>query len=417
MNFHEIYSYYSREDMQQALLKISKQREVVGVFRDGSFGQRPNTLVYPKDILAMIKNRVVAFHGSLEHWSQPMALGSENYETLRTGYDIIFDVDCKLLEHGKIAAKAFVWGLAKHGIKNVSLKFSGGKGFHLGLSWESIPNIVDYKPTAQQFPDIARKIIAYLNDFVRERLERELLKRWQPEELAKQVNKPTGKIFSEEGINPFEIVNIDPVLISPRHLFRLSYSLHEITFLVSLPLKPANLEEFKPEDARPEKVKIEQGFLDKGEEGEAELLVSEALDWWAEREAKKEKIFRRVRLTRAMPLKFAPPCIHTILKGLPDGRKRSVFILINFLSSLKWSWEEIETLLLKWNQKNKPPLRENYLRTHLRWHKNRRKLILPPNCSGEGWYKAIGVCNPDPICKRVKNPVNYPFRKLKPKLS
>ena len=40
----------------------------------------------------------------------------------------------------------------------------------------------------------------------------------------------------------------------------------------------------------------------------------------------------------------------------------------------------------------------------------------PPSCSKEGYYESIGVCTPDTVCggssKNIKNPVNYPFRKM-----
>ncbi|MBM3204333.1 hypothetical protein FJZ55_10580 [Candidatus Woesearchaeota archaeon] len=32
---------------------------------------------------------------------------------------------------------------------------------------------------------------------------------------------------------------------------------------------------------------------------------------------------------------------------------------------------------------------------------------LPPNCNNEAYYKGIGVCQPDSLCKKIKNPVNY----------
>jgi DNA primase catalytic subunit len=413
MNFREIFGYYSREDVQEALFGFAKNREVVGVFKTGSYSSRPNTLIYPQDVLAMVKSGVIEFHCSVERWSQPMALKSDNYDDLRIGWDLILDLDCKLFEHGKLAVKALLWGLKKHGIKHISLKFTGGTGFHLGIPWESMPREIDYKPTVKQFPDVARQICLYLKYFIHNRLEDLLLKKFSIEELAKQVDKPLGKIFTDSGLNPFEVVEIDPVLISPRHLFRMPYSLHKSTGLVSLPLKPEDLDDFKKDHAKPEHIKI-AGFLDRYESKEAEGLIAETVDWWTKKQIEKEKKLKvDMRVTKAIPLGLSPPCIKAILKGIPDGRKRSVFILINYLSSLGWGWNEIENLLNKWNQKNHPALGENYIRTHLRWHKNRKDRILPPNCLNEAYYKGFGVCKPDHYCKKLKNPVSYPFRKLK----
>jgi DNA primase catalytic subunit len=408
MNILDVRRYYSREEIRNFLIEFGKDREVVGVFDSGSYSQRPNVVLYSKDILAMVNSGVLEFHSSLERWSQPMSLRSNNYEKLRKGWDMIFDIDCELFEHGKIAGQVFIWGLRKHGIRNFSIKFTGGTGFHLGIPWECIPKEVDYKASVKQFPDLARKIIMYLKDFVRERLERELFKKFSPEDLAKQVNKPLGKILTDEGMNPYEVVDVDPILISPRHLFRMPYSLNKNTFLVSLPLKPFELDTFERNQARPDKIRVDEGFLDKYETDEAGLLISEAVDWWSrKRRERKEKMKRKILITRAIPKGLFPPCIKTIFGGLADGRKRSLFILLNFLRSVKWDWNSIEKLISEWNEKNKPPLRENYIRGQIRWHKSRPESILPPNCFHPGWYSDFEVCKPDEKCKTIKNPVNY----------
>ena len=67
---------------------------------------------------------------------------------------------------------------------------------------------------------------------------------------------------------------------------------------------------------------------------------------------------------------------------------------------------------MEWNEKNKPPLRETYIRGQLRWHKNRNTSILPPNCDNEAYYKSFGACKPDEVCRHIKNPVGYPLRLL-----
>ncbi len=444
MNQKDVYAYYSNDDLLEFMVSFSKNREVTGVFRNGNFSQRPNVIVYPNDVLAMVKTGVVEFHCSLERWSQPMNLKSGDYDELRIGWDLILDIDCKLFEHGKIASKAFLWGFRKHEISNVSIKFTGGTGFHMGIPWESFPEKVDYELTAKQYPDLARKIAFYLKDFVRERFEKDLLKKFSPEDLSKQVNKPLGKILTEDGINPYEVVNVDPILISPRHFFRLPYSLNRKTFLVSLPIKPEELDEFERMEARPGKVRVREGFLNKYEREEASTLVMEASDWWAMKSAEErreiinEQLERlrtagyrwikpedlkklRIMETRGkrrffVPENLFPPCIKNILKGLSDGRKRSLFTLLNFLTSANWKWEDIEKFIHEWNERNHPPLQENYIRSQLRWHKSRGKAILPPNCSHPGWYEDFGVCKPDRICggkeKTVKNPLNYSRRLL-----
>jgi len=421
MDLRAVYDYYSRDDVRDFFLRFGKNREVVSVFRNGSYGTRPNMLVYPQDITAMVRGGALEFHSSLERWSQPMNLRADNYDKLRIGWDLILDLDCKMSEHGKIAAEVLVWALERHGIKNISVKFTGGTGFHIGIPWEAIPKTIDYKPSLLMFPELPRQIGLYLKEYMREKLERSLLKRFSIEELAEHTGRNLGEITADKDsaiLDPFKIVDIDPVLISPRHLFRMPYSLNRNTGLVSLPISPGELETFEKDSAHPDLIKIRLGFLDRFETDEAELLVTEAVDWWSKRKTKEEKILKkRISLDKPVPQEVFPPCIKTILEGLADGRKRSVFILITFLKSLKWGWQDIERTILEWNQRNRPPLPDSYVKSQLRWHRDQKRSILPPGCAHEGWYGSFGICKPDEHCgfreKTVKNPLNYPFRRMR----
>ena len=69
LTFSETLGYYSREDVQEALLQLGKDREVIGVFRNGGFGSRPNVILYPQDIVAMARTGVAEFHSSPARWS------------------------------------------------------------------------------------------------------------------------------------------------------------------------------------------------------------------------------------------------------------------------------------------------------------------------------------------------------------
>ncbi len=414
MNFSEILDYYKRPDVQSAILGLSKSREIAGVFKNGEYSTRPNTLVYPQDILAMVKQGVMEFHSSLKHWSNPMVLRSDNYGELRTGWDLVFDLDCNDFEHGKVGACVMVKALQKHGIKNISVKFSGGTGWHIGIPWGSIPKEIDYADTSKMFPDLARRVVLYLKDRVNDVFERELLAKWPPEQLAEQAKVPLNQVLKEDGIDPWKIVEVDVVLISPRHLFRMPYSLNRKTWLVSLPVKAVDVGGFEKSAASPEKVKAEDSFLSEGEENEAEDLFIGALDWWRRKQKKEvRKAVQRVTLEKAVPAEFFPPCVKAVLEGVPDGRKRSVFVLINFLRSLKWSWDDTEKTILEWNRKNQKPLQEGYVTNQIRYARRRAKNVLPPNCSNMGYYKSFGVCKPDELCKKVKNPVNYSIKKVK----
>ncbi|MBI5073501.1 hypothetical protein HZA99_06815 [Candidatus Woesearchaeota archaeon] len=179
-----------------------------------------------------------------------------------------------------------------------------------------------------------------------------------------------------------------------------------------MPLKVSEIKNFSPEQAMPEKIKKEAEPFFKGEENEAENLLSDALDWFAmqKKEAKVEK--KKIVWEKRVPEEFFPPCIKLILGGLRDGRKRSLFTLINFLRMMNWSWDEIEQKLMEWNEKNTPRLPNTIILGQLRWNKMQSKQINPANCGTDTFYKGIGICKPDEICKFIKNPMTYVFKKM-----
>ena len=421
MNLREVYEYYARDDVNSALLALAKGREAVGVFRNGAFDTRPNVIINPNDILVMARSGVVEFHCSLERWSNVMALRSDNYESLRAGWDLVLDLDCKDVEHGKTAALVVMKALKKHDVKHFSIKFTGNNGFHLGLPWKSMPKKLNYKDTAGMYPGLARTVAAYLREKIADDLEKALLAKWSPEKLAETTGRPVAALFSDEyKMDPFKIVDIDPILISPRHLFRMPYSLNAKTFFASLPLNPANVADFRREDAAPDKFKANPGFLEEGEDGELGLLVAEASDWASRREKKEKKeASRRYVIEKAAPEELFPPCIKHILKGVADGRKRSIFILINFLSSMKWEYAAVEKVIVEWNAKNTPPLGDSYIRGQLATFQRKGQAALPPNCDNQAYLPSFGACLPDETCKggsnaiMLKNPASYPFKAVK----
>lgn len=411
--------------MQKALIEVSKNREVVSVFKDGSFGKRPDVIQYPGDILQAMAEGAVAFHGSVEQWSNPMQLDvgmtRADLDRLRLGWSIVFDPDVKDFEIAKIATKQIIEALKDHGVKNYSIKATGGKGFHIGIPFESLPEKINFKSTSIQYPELQQTVIEYIKWYIHDQLKEELLTLDTPINLSQRTGKVLDEITSENGIEPFKIVSMD--VFGSRHLFRLPYSLNEKTLLVSLPIKPENIDKFEKEQALPEKVKVEEKFLiPKYDLHDAEALTVEALDWATKYriEIKEEipKVRKFVKI-RTIPEQYFPPCISTVMKGVADGRKRSVFILVNFLRNMGWDLEKIEKKLAEWNEKNYPPLRANYLRGQLRWHFRQDRNLLPPNCDNEIFYHNMTICNPDSFCKgwtdkiTLKNPVNYPFRKMK----
>ncbi|MEM3074676.1 MAG: hypothetical protein QW727_01915 [Candidatus Pacearchaeota archaeon] len=219
--------------------------------------------------------------------------------------------------------------------------------------------------------------------------------------------------------NIFEILGLDMLLISSRHLFRMPYSLHEKTSLASVVIKKNKIEEFEVKDANPFNVNV-LDFYPKANQNEAKTLLLEAIDFQksinkqSEKkiyfEDKKTKKFERIKLDKINEENF-PPSIQKILKGMVDGKKRALFILINFFRSLGMPIETIEKKINEWNKLNNPPLKQGYINTQLMWH-SKHNPVMPPNFDNE-IYKAIDVYEMDELSLKVKNPVNYVVRKSK----
>jgi len=394
-NFSKVWDYYSRKDVQEALIEVAKDREIVGVFSNGNFGKRPNVLMYPNDI---------------------------QLDKIRIGWDLIIDPDCPDFEIAKLTTRVILKTLDDHGIKNYSLKLTGGKSFHIGLPFGVFPEKINFQETNKLYPELPQKIIEYLKDYIKEQLKEEILALDNPLSIEERFEKYIAEITDKDGLDPLKVVQIDSMLVSSRHMFRLPFSLHEKSLLVSLPIDSSQLEKVKKEDAEPSKVKIDTKFLErKSSLKEANTLVIEAMGWSSRHKIVEERVPYKgpKRKIKEFNENFFPPCILKILNGMSDGRKRSVFILNNFLRNMGWTPDKIEKKLIEWNKKNKPPLPERYIRTQYRWHNRQKRNILPPNCEHQNFYVSMGVHLPDEVCKgwtkevTLKNPVNYPFRKIK----
>ena len=419
VNLSEALSYYKRKDIQKAILDSVKDREVVAQFKDG-FGKRPDILSYESDVIEQVKQGAASFHVSEEIWKNSLrlepTLSRKDLDELRSGWDLVLDVDCKFLEYSAIAADLLIKAIRHHGVENISCKFSGNHGYHIGVCFESFPEKVHDSLTKDLFPEGPRKIADYLKVMIKEHLAKEILKF---DNGIDGVVKRTGKKFNElvkhNNFDPFSILEVDTILISSRHLYRTPYSFNEKSGLVSVPVNPSKVLDFNKLIANPSNVIVSKfKFLDrtKAVHNEAKKLIVEAFDY----EEKKEEIkiktgFKYDEIKEALPEQFFPPCIKLILNGLDDGKKRALFILVNFLTSVGWGYDKIDERLREWNKKNKEPLREVYLIGQLRYHKTHKTKVLPPNCSNKMYYQDFHVCKPDGLCEKIKNPVNYSRRK------
>lgn len=494
--------YYKRKEIQSAIVNSCQGREVGTRYGENGFGKRPDILVYENDVLDSVKKGATSFHVSEEIWKNPMRLTTEmrkdELSELREGWDLVLDIDCPYWEYSKLTAHLFIKALKRHGIMSISCKFSGNKGFHIGVPSEAFPKEINGNPISQWFPEGPKKIALYLVEYIANNLVEvkedgniffDNLHRTTRKELSELTKKteselsvklcPGCKTKTEGGkegkaeficpkcnsrieekigvklklcpkcnsfmekfetktikckkcgsaekpkevFDPLSIVDVDTILISSRHMFRSPYSLHEKSGLASVPIHIGKVLTFDKKEAEPEKINPGSNpvFLDKSKilPDEGKSLITAAFDFGKEdiqynkilsAETDGAKKYARIEeIGYAIPIELFPPCILKILEGLEDGKKRSMFVLTNFLTSVGWNHDKAEEALIEWNRKNTIPLREGLIRSQVRYHQQKKKKILPPNC--RSYYQDFGVCSPDTMCDRIKNPVQYSKRK------
>ncbi|MBI5148976.1 hypothetical protein HZA33_04825 [Candidatus Pacearchaeota archaeon] len=416
------YYYYRRRDIQKSLINFAKNREVIPFYID-RFGKRPDILQYESDIAALAERNLTSLHCSEELWSDPLSIGTELNEqqmnSLRTGWDLILDIDSPYIEYGKITAQLLIEALNFHNIHNIGIKFSGNKGFHIGVSWHAFPKKINELEIKNFFPQGPRFIAAYLKEIISKTLGERILELNTLKELSQTFKKKESELLKDNIFNPFSILELDTILISPRHLFRMPYSLHEKKGLASIVIQKEQIKSFHPGWAKPDRVFPKQ-FLPEPEQNEASELLRQALDWSSrhkktiQQEQETGKYKGQEIIVKDLSPEFYSPCIKKILGGMKqDGRKRALFILLNYLKSINMEQDKIEKVVSEWNTKNYKKLHEGYIRTQIEWFK-RQKKMLPPNCD-KPLYKELALCSEevrDPLCSKIKNPVNYSIKRL-----
>lgn len=485
--------YYSRSDIQKAIFEFSKNREISPRYFEG-FGKRPDSLQFQGDVFGLVKKGATSFHCSEEIWEDPLKIytGMDKRESneVREGWDLLVDIDCEEgMDYSARIAKATIEALHQNGVDNIGIKFSGNKGFHIIVPWKAFPKNINGVETKDLFPELPRTIMAYLRNYSREAIKRDLpgdfyekfkdrIKEGRHKckkcgnfayefltvefnckncgiveersfkdgkgELPKcykckekmiytlkekfcicqrcEINsRNKSENFEIEEVDLYQLMGLDMGLISPRHLFRMPYSLHEKSCLASVVIEKKDLDEFikNPEYAKkiadPLRVKV-KNFMPKVEENEAAEFVMQAIDWaeesgfnkeMNERASGKYADFKPIELKNINENQF-PPCAKKILEGVQDGKKRSVFVLLNLFRSIGMDKEELEKRIYEWNEKNEVPLKKGYINAQLAWS-YKRKPIMPPNC--KEFYQNLGVCNPDKTCAKIKNPISYVMKK------
>jgi DNA primase catalytic subunit len=402
--------WYSRLDVMKELIRVSADREVGLQLQGERFAKRPDILQFPKEVEAMARRGATSFHISQERWTDPMQLSASltkrELTNLRTGWDLIIDIDCPHFDYSTLAAQTVIEALEVEGVKS-QIKFSGNRGWHIAIPFEAFPETIQNQKTVEIYEKASAAILQYLNNRINKQL---WVKIREKEGDVRKIVEKIGKKPSGENISQY--IGLDMALGASRHLIRAPHSLHEKTGLVSLTITPEQLKNFDKEDARPENIDdLNDSFLntEKVERGCALELLSVALLEQKNRELTeeaKETTKKIVEIEGKVHENRFPPCMKTILAGIQDGRKRALFALFNFLRCCNWSWDEIEQKVREWNKdKNPEPLKEGYLLAQFHWHKTNTDKVPPPNC--KEYYKEIGVCNPDDTCDSLKNPLSY----------
>jgi len=433
----KIIKHYNNPVIIEKILDSSDGKEVVGSFGGVGYSKRPSTLQYKNDILKQVEKGVTSFHVSEETWRNPLELSpgleKKKLDNLRIGWDLIIDIDCPNWTISKLITHLLVEEIMAHGIKNVGVKFSGNKGFHIGIAKESFKN-----QNPQDFPEVPRKISQYLLAQIFHRAQAHVVDILVNEygevycdKIGGVFKKKQEEMVKNGFLDPFSIIEVDTLLITQRHLYRMSYSVNEKSGLISIPINPQKILNFQKDIA-----KIEHGIISKFDflnrekciEGEADSLVTlakefsstglEAKEYEKQYLNQKEKSDAEIfyeEFREKIPEKYFPESIHKILSAeYNDGKKRAIFVLKNFLSSVGWSYDEIEKLLIEWNEKFTEPLRESILKgqlINLKLQLSQGKILMPPNYSNNNFYSDIIGTHPD--YTKAKNPVSLAIRRYK----
>lgn len=422
-------SWYKRPEVQQQLVDHAQDKEVTPRFSQ-SMGKRPDVLAYPNDVLELAKKGASSFHASEELWHNPLALKPgmkrEELDALRKGWDLLIDVDCTLFAYSKLATHYIIKTLHHYGINSITVKFSGNKGFHIAVPFEAFPAKVGAQPLHRLFPEAPKRIALLIKESIKQPVMDALLKleKNDLDNIANKIGDASVVHYQtdREG-NKIKMLNIeaflaiDTLLISSRHMYRMPYSLHEKSGLVSVPLDPNKVLSFQKVQAHPDSVTFSFPFLDRTKvaPNEGATLLREAYDFSPQLEEEEEQRVFTSFLDdnlEMIPETYFPPTIKKLLEGVEDGRKRGVFILIAFLSHMGWDYPLIEKRIHDWNQKNAEPLKEVYLKGQLRHYKAKRNNIMPPSYDNKAYYQDLQIYCGEKEKDNVKNPVQWVRKRL-----
>ena len=464
-------NYYYRKDVQKKILEFSKNREIAYKY-NGFYSKRPQTIEYLSDLDIEAKKGVFSFHSSCELWTNPMLLGPSNSEDdkdkNRLGWDLILDIDGVDFFYSKIVSFEIVKFLEELGVKNVSIKFSGNKGFHIGVPFLSFTNKrFGFTDLSKTFPKTPRRISSFILSKIDNRVSKKIIKfEDNLDNISKKHSVDFRDFFfrktstSKIELKPLwwiKLVEIDTILISSRHLFRMPYSLNEKSGLISIPIDKTKIMEFERKDAKIDNLKIGEcekfDFLkydDRyGKDGDVLLEEIESLKIGELEEdiLKNLKSYKKaqdnykntgsggiitggnfddMKIDEEVLYDEFPSSIKYLLenKDLFDGKKRALFVLLAFFHSINYSKENIKKQVLDWNSNLVEPIKLGYILSQINWFNSKDEKVSPPNFDNENYYENILI--PKEIIKddinkfrtlKIKNPLHYVYVLKKQKKS
>lgn len=429
-----ILQHYLRPEIQKIMLDASADKEVVGSFGGTGYAKRPDMLEYENDITMLAKKGITSFHVSEESWHNPLdlqpGLSKPQLNSLRKAWDLLIDIDCPHWGISKIITQLLVNEIKTHGIKNVSVKFSGNKGFHIGVPNESFSHTY-----ADEFPELPRKICEYLLARIFPQAQAEVIRIFHEEfgdlyteEIKELFGKEQSEMIKNGQLDPYTIIEVDTILLSQRHLYRMVYSVNEKSNLVSIPINPDKVLAFEKKYATLPSAISKFSFMNREESksGEAEGLVHAAREFSSPKtefddiqeqmKSKEEKSFARQEYEAQLePIPeqcFADSIKKMLMGNLRDGKKRALFVLQNFLASAGWSYEDVEKRLTEWNKTHVEPIRGTIMQGQLLYLKQKmqnKQVPLPPNFDNINYY--ADILGPMDEFKKTKNPLSITKRR------
>lgn len=193
--------YYSQPEVKKAIYEFAESRETVPRYYEG-FGKRPDALQFQNDVIEQVKRGATSFHCSEELWSDPLEIETEmnrnQFNELRSGWDFLLDIDSPYLEYSKIYTELLIEALEFHGLKNIGVKFSGSKGFHVIVPWKAFPKEIYNQQTKDMFPEWPRIMCEYLDSIIKPKLTEKIFQEQSLKELAQRTGKEESDLITDE---------------------------------------------------------------------------------------------------------------------------------------------------------------------------------------------------------------------------